>query len=429
MLNLRAWKRKKPLNTNVSGSGIHVSDPLVLEKLKMIQLTDQDLENMVKVKPLVMEHIDEVVDEFYRNILEVNELRGIIESNSTVERLRQTLRTHVIEMFDGKVDQAFLEKRLRVAKAHYRIRLKPAWYMGAFQNLQHALFRVMVRGVKDPDEFHGVWVAVIKLLGFEQQLVLEAYNEETEREIHATYKKGREHVKRKIEGVSDELLSLSDETNASMETLISNSQEVFQLVEGSIEQAKRILGQVREGGKTLVSLMQQLEQVKADTRWMTEAVQQLENSSKQITKVVEMMQEIAGQTHLLALNSAIEAARAGEYGQGFAVVAAEVKKLAERTKTSIAEVQHMLEASQRHTFQVADALQRVENAVTSSIVVSQTTKEAFRSMNESIAQNEARFMEMEGQVEELVKAIEEIGTATAQVAASAETLNETAQLG
>lgn len=102
MLNLRAWKRKKPLNTNVSGSGIHVSDPLVLEKLKMIQLTDQDLENMVKVKPLVMEHIDEVVDEFYRNILEVNELRGIIESNSTVERLRQTLRTHVIEMFDEK---------------------------------------------------------------------------------------------------------------------------------------------------------------------------------------------------------------------------------------------------------------------------------------------------------------------------------------
>lgn len=83
MLNLRAWKRKKPLNTNVSGSGIHVSDPLVLEKLKMIQLTDQDLENMVKVKPLVMS----ISMKWWMNFIEI-----YLKSMSCGESLSRTAR-------------------------------------------------------------------------------------------------------------------------------------------------------------------------------------------------------------------------------------------------------------------------------------------------------------------------------------------------
>ena len=106
--------------------------PMVKEKLSMIHLEENDLEIVASIQPLVEKYVDKVVDEFYKTILQVEELRTIIEMHSSVDRLRQTLRTHLIDLFEGKIDSAFYEKRIKVAKIHYRIGLKPAWYMGAF---------------------------------------------------------------------------------------------------------------------------------------------------------------------------------------------------------------------------------------------------------------------------------------------------------
>lgn len=88
------------------------------------------------------------------------------------------MKKHLIELFDGTVDERFIENRLVVAKVHYRIGLDPSWYMGAFQNLQHTLFHLISDNIIEEKEFKAIWGAVTKLLSLEQQLVLEAYNQE-----------------------------------------------------------------------------------------------------------------------------------------------------------------------------------------------------------------------------------------------------------
>lgn len=86
-------------------------------------------------------------------------------------------------------------------------------------------------------------------------------------------------------------------------------------------------------------------------------VHHLYDQSKEITQLVQVIQEISDQTNLLALNAAIEAARAGEHGKGFAVVADEVRKLAEQVSSSVADITGIVSGIQRGTRDVVDALQ------------------------------------------------------------------------
>ncbi|APU30456.1 methyl-accepting chemotaxis protein [Ectopseudomonas chengduensis] len=137
--------------------------------------------------------------------------------------------------------------------------------------------------------------------------------------------------------------------------------------------------QASQGQQNIEASLRQIDQLSGTIDKAVEVIQSLASESTQIGSVLEVIRSIAEQTNLLALNAAIEAARAGEQGRGFAVVADEVRLLAQRTQQSTAEIQGMIERLQGNS----EAAVKVINE---SSRASQLTVEQASQAGESLAQ-------------------------------------------
>ncbi|WP_080848472.1 globin-coupled sensor protein [Cytobacillus gottheilii] len=398
----------------------------ITDKLQMLKITKTDLQYIKRVQPLIEKQVDKLTEEFYGTILQVQELQDMVNRYSSVQKLRGTLRQHIIELFNGEITEEFIKKRLRIAFIHYKIGLKPAWYMGSFQNLQNAILEVICDSAQSINEVKEIISSVNKLLSLEQQLVLETYEDENMRMIKDTFQQGKNQLKDKILDVSEDLVALAEETSASVENLIARSHEFNSLIKDSGAHSETIQYQGGVGKEKLSELSNKIEQIQSETSNMTITVDQLNEASEKVNSVIAFIQSIADQTNLLALNSAIEAARAGEHGKGFAVVSQEVKKLAEQTKLSIGEIQELIHTSSMLTKAVSESLLNVASSVTEGMETSLQTNEAFDAIAASISSNANYLNSVGNQVNELIYSINEIGTASTTVASSAEKLNDAA---
>jgi methyl-accepting chemotaxis protein len=141
------------------------------------------------------------------------------------------------------------------------------------------------------------------------------------------------------------------EMSASVHEISQNSQRASDASRNAAEAA-------RHGGKAVQDTLSTMQGIAESTSSVAATIAKLGQSSEQIGKIVSVIDDIADQTNLLALNAAIEAARAGEQGRGFAVVADEVRKLAERTTKATKEIADMIESIQKETQNAVKAMER-----------------------------------------------------------------------
>ncbi|MDG1582468.1 methyl-accepting chemotaxis protein [Pseudomonas sp. GOM6] len=188
----------------------------------------------------------------------------------------------------------------------------------------------------------------------------------------------------------------SQQQSQQMELVATAINEVSYAVQDVAKNAEHAASEVREaeqralqGQESIDSSLRQIDQLSDTIGQAVEVIQSLAQESTQIGSVLEVIRSIAEQTNLLALNAAIEAARAGEQGRGFAVVADEVRLLAQRTQQSTAEIHTMIERLQGNS----EAAVKVINA---SSQATQQTVEQARQAGENLSQIAAALRNITG---------------------------------
>lgn len=137
-------------------------------------------------------------------------------------------------------------------------------------------------------------------------------------------------------------------------------------------------------------------------------VQGLGEESKKIRSVVDMIENIANQTNLLALNAAIEAARAGEHGRGFAVVADEVRKLAQNTVNATTEVSRTVASIQNESVRAVDVMKQGQHAVGEVVELAQQAGAAIREIDSTVAVATGQIQQIAGATRELAATIRDM---------------------
>lgn len=261
------------------------------------------------------------------------------------------------------------------------------------------------------------------------------------------------HTVLKVTHYTDQLNSIADENHKAIEQISLSIQEVASGAEGQTKSATTLVRSANDiskgmeqsnsaiqvvvntansanqkaqsGNEMVQDVVKQMSDIQKAVGETTEMIYSLELKSKKIVEIVDIITQIADQTKLLALNATIEASRAGEHGKGFAIVAEEVRKLAEQSTKAGENIRHIIETIQDETSKTVHSMVRGQNTVENGMNIVGKTGKNFTSILQDIKEVSTQIQEVSIIVEqvnqsscEIVEKIEQMSAIIGESSAS-----------
>ncbi|MEX1228357.1 MAG: methyl-accepting chemotaxis protein [Marinobacter sp.] len=232
----------------------------------------------------------------------------------------------------------------------------------------------------------------------------------------------------------------TDQAATAMNEMTATVHEVSQNASSAAQSAELADEHAKEGFNLVKQSVTQVDALSDDIEDSKKRIQKLQGDVSDIGKILDVIDGIAEQTNLLALNAAIEAARAGEHGKGFAVVADEVRGLAQRTQSSVEQIEALISKLQQSSADAAQSMDRNSDSADATVVVVRNAGEALKTIAEAVSNIQSMNLQIAAAVEEQSSVAESINvgvttirevteqsaTATEQIAIAS---NELAKLG
>lgn len=173
--------------------------------------------------------------------------------------------------------------------------------------------------------------------------------------------------------------------SASMQEMSATSHEVAQNVSHVNDSVDKVDNELKASNQMLLDTVEQIVELSNQLEYSVDTVKELDQSTAQISTVLQVITDIAEQTNLLALNAAIEAARAGEQGRGFSVVADEVRQLASRTQSSTAEITGIIKQLQAGSNRVVSVINETQNKAGVMVNSAKASSDSLTAVTEQLS--------------------------------------------
>lgn len=230
----------------------------------------------------------------------------------------------------------------------------------------------------------------------------------------------------KLDTGSEDCLSQMDSLSGKISDVSANADEIGKLSASAGETITQGMSAVRK-------LTESANSTAAITQNVIDAIEELEEKSNTINKIIKEINDIAEQTNLLSLNASIEAARAGEAGRGFSVVAEEIRKLSDQCQASAGKISTIVAEIAGKTKEVVDIAGQAKNIVASQTGAVEDTSDSFKLINQQVASLlqslgtiSSTVEEMNASRNETLQAIESISTVSSETAACSSSVHDTA---
>jgi len=218
---------------------MRISEIDIIRRKELLGLTEEDVQNLVSVKSLIEDKIDDIVLEFYGIQTSIDEIALLIGDADTLGRLQKAQKQYVIDLFNGFYDMEYVNNRLRIGMVHKRIGVEPRLYLSAVVTLKYLIIKTIKNNISDPDKRSVINKSLDKLLYFDTTLIFDTYIRSMLSEIEASKDRAETYARSLEDKVAErthqlELLSRKDAL-----TGLLNQRSLYELLRRDLQKAKR----------------------------------------------------------------------------------------------------------------------------------------------------------------------------------------------
>lgn len=280
---------------------------------------------------------------------------------------------------------------------------------------------IVEQEVEHPKDQFATLRAVSKILNFEQQIVLEEF-ENVVQQTKIKHEEQKEYISCQIVEATENLVAVADQTSAAVSQLHEQSEGVVNYAEQALQISSNATSCANDGNDQINRSLQQMEKIIQSVDEIALDIHELVTISREMEGIIAIVTSIADQTNLLSLNAAIEAARAGEAGKGFSVVAGEVRNLSEQTKLSTKNVATLLQSSNIQTEKLLSSMQRIQSAVALGEQSLSETAQRFTQILVAMEEQQQKNSLVGREVHTIGQVIDDLGAAFNEVSHSVDSL-------